>query len=167
MSAGASPTKSPEPPHYNLPRSLRRSPRCPLSLLFSLQKPEIVPKRVLLLASEAIFESEVREALERQLQSRGSCTCVDQVYLDLTSLGPGFTCIHQAQFTSYHLRLPGLALATPAFQVNNHFGLARPHTASHHLHQLKTKRFALPTLFWRYWPGVPSKRHNAYTKPLV
>ena len=64
-------------------------------------KPEIGPKRVLLLATEAVFESEVMEALERQLQSERSATCVDLVYLDPTSPtdffgSAGFACLHQA-----------------------------------------------------------------------
>ena len=49
-----------------------------------LVKPEIELKRVLLLASEAVFESEVRAALERQHQS-GEPLFFDLVYLDLTS----------------------------------------------------------------------------------
>ena len=47
-------------------------------------KPEIEPKRVLLLAS-AVFESEVRAAFERQHQSNDLPLFFDLVYLDLTS----------------------------------------------------------------------------------
>ena len=47
--------------------------------------PEIEPKRVLLLTSDAIFESEVRAALEGQHQSRQFPLFFDMVYLDLTS----------------------------------------------------------------------------------
>ena len=55
-------------------------------------KPEIEPERVLLLASDATFESEVRAALERQHGS--SVFFLYLVYLDVASKnfrGPRFT----------------------------------------------------------------------------
>ena len=48
-------------------------------------KPESGPKRVLLLASEAVFESEVRAALEREHQSGELPLFFDLVYLDFAS----------------------------------------------------------------------------------
>ena len=86
MSAGASPTKSPESLQY----SLAEKPTDATSLsavppVLPSVKTEIEPKRVLLLASEAVFESEVRAALERQHRSGQLPLFFDLVYLDLTS----------------------------------------------------------------------------------
>ena len=80
-------------------------------------KPEIAPKRVLLLATEAVFESEVREALKRQLQSERSATCIDLVYFDPTSLTDFLTVldllayIRQGVFDSIHILPPAATWA--------------------------------------------------------
>ena len=49
-----------------------------------LVKPESGPKRVLLLASETVFESEARAALENQPRIKESSVCFELMYLDLT-----------------------------------------------------------------------------------
>ena len=49
-------------------------------------KPDSGSKRVLLLASETVFESEARAALENQQRARESSVLLELVYSDLTSI---------------------------------------------------------------------------------
>ena len=141
-----------------------------------LVKPESGLKRVLLLASEAVFESEVRKALERQLRQEKCSTCFELVYLDLTSLIDFLAVldllayIRQGIFDSIHIFPPaatwsrsghsGFPGRAPLRSRSAPLGLS-------HFHGLKMKRFALPTFFWKCWPGAPSKRFNTPARPLV
>ena len=86
MSAGALPTKSRASTLRSPEKTMEATPLSAVPAVFPSVKPEIEPKRVLLLASEAIFVSVVREPLERQLQLEGSSSYMDLLYLDPTSL---------------------------------------------------------------------------------
>ena len=120
---------------------------------------------MLLLASAAVFESEVREALDRQHRLGGCSTCFEVVYLDLTSVidcSRSWIC-HQARHystCSYLVSLSPLRPSGPTPPLRSRsapLGLSSATPA-------EDEKVALPTLFRRYWPGAPSKR---YTKPLV
>ena len=162
MSAGVLQAKSTESLEDSLPLSV--------SSVVLLVKPDMCSKRVLLLASETVFELEARAVLEDRRRGRESSFSFE---LDLTLCNNFFRGSRLVEFfrqgiltpsTHLHLQLRGHGRAILALWGKILCGLVRPLSGNHPSHRQKARKFVMLTLFWNALPGVLSKHQIALSR---